>query len=252
EKVAGDAHERNHAQVLIHRGDTSPDGVTRRSEDDLDPFKQHRSPAGPVHPGQNLDQRRLAGAVVAQQTVDLARVHRHGNVSERDDRAEKLVHAARFDERGHRLSIAFLRKKLLKMTAVRSIAPRNTMNQSVWTPVKKNPWRAMPKISAPKLAPSIEPYPPVSKLPPMTAVMMASNSFCSPRSTSAEPAPSTVSAATNVAADAVPMKSSVFTRATGTPALRAACTSPPTAKIQLPNEVRVSTQAAVTVRPTHQ
>ena len=44
----------------------------------------------------------------------------------------------------------------------------------------------------------------------------------------------------------------IFTRATGTPMLRAAFGSPPTAKIQLPKRVLSSTQVATAVRPIHQ
>ena len=44
----------------------------------------------------------------------------------------------------------------------------------------------------------------------------------------------------------------IFTRATGTPMLRAAFGSPPTAKIQLPKRVLSSTQVATAVTPIHQ
>ena len=44
----------------------------------------------------------------------------------------------------------------------------------------------------------------------------------------------------------------IFTRATGTPMLRAAFGSPPTAKIQLPKRVLRSTQVATAVTPIHQ
>ena len=43
----------------------------------------------------------------------------------------------------------------------------------------------------------------------------------------------------------------IFVRRTGTPALRAALASPPTAKIQFPNRVRVRTRVAITVMPIH-
>ena len=47
---------------------------------------------------------------------------------------------------------------------------------------------------------------------------------------------------TRAAASAVDRNNSTLVRATGTPTLRAAFSSPPAAKIQLPNVVRLSTQ----------
>ncbi len=48
------------------------------------------------------------------------------------------------------------------------------------------------------------------------------------------------------------MKRMIFVRDTGTPAFRAALESPPAAKIQLPNRVRVSSQVAPSVMTIHQ
>ena len=95
-------------------------------------------------------------------------------------------------------------------------------------------------MSAPKVAPTTEPYPPVSSVPPITAAMIASNSFCRPRSAAAEPTSQIWSMAKIQAQNAVNMKRETFTRRTGTPTFFAALASPPTAKIQLPNRVWVS------------
>ena len=54
-------------------------------------------------------------------------------------------------------SVTFLRMKLLNSTAMRSMAPRNTLNQSVLTPVKKMPICTVPKMIAPNMAPIAEP-----------------------------------------------------------------------------------------------
>ena len=56
-----------------------------------------------------------------------------------------------------------------------------------------------------------------------------------------------VSAQTNDVA----MNSPIFTRATGTPTLRAAFASPPTPKIQLPMRVRARTHVASAVIAIH-
>jgi hypothetical protein len=71
--------------------------------------------------------------------------------------------------------------------------------------------------------------------------MMAWNSKSVPLSTSADPASRTWITARSVAATAVAMKSTIFTRLTGTPTLRAATGSPPVPKIQFPNVVRSKT-----------
>ena len=57
---------------------------------------------------------------------------------------------------------------------------------------------------------------------------------------------------TSAAHIAVVMNSAILTRATGTPTLRAAFASPPTAKIQLPARVRESTQVATAAMTIHQ
>jgi hypothetical protein len=68
--------------------------------------------------------------------------------------------------------------------------------------------------------------------------MIASNSFCSPRRTSPLLTPRTWIVASSAADAAVAMNRRTFTRATGTPTLRAATALPPEPKIQLPNGVR--------------
>ncbi len=57
---------------------------------------------------------------------------------------------------------------------------------------------------------------------------------------------------TSQAAVAVVMNSAIFVRAAGTPTARAACSFPPTAKIQLPALDRIRTQVARAVTPSHQ
>src|SRR5678815_296184 len=86
----------------------------------------------------------------------------------------------------------------------------------------------------------------------MTAAMTASNSFWRPRSAAAEPTSQICSMANSHAHSAVNMNSETFTRLTGTPAFLAAPASPPTAKIQLPNRVRVSWNEHAAASTAHQ
>ena len=67
-----------------------------------------------------------------------------------------------------------------------------------------------------------------------------------------EPSRSAIMMPTSAAAIEVITNSSTLTFWTGTPMLRAAFCSPPTAKIQLPKRVRESTQVATIVKPIHQ
>src|SRR6218665_3441192 len=104
----------------------------------------------------------------------------------------------------------------------------------------------------PRNAPTAEPQPPVSRQPPITAAMMASNSFWKPRRASVDPLSSTVMMATSPAHNAAKTNRPVLTLRTITPEFLAAVASQPEAKIQLPSGVRSSTQVANAVRPTNQ
>ena len=85
----------------------------------------------------------------------------------------------------------------------------------------------------------------------MTAAMIASNSFCKPRSAAAEPASATCSTAKSAEQSAVTTNRLTLTRATGTPIFFAAFASPPTARIQLPQRVRASTKPPIAVSTIH-
>src|SRR5439155_22887508 len=56
------------------------------------------------HAGDEIEQRRLAGAVGADQTDDLAAADRDRDVAVGDEAAEPLPDATSFEERGHRVA----------------------------------------------------------------------------------------------------------------------------------------------------
>src|SRR5260370_32813500 len=118
-------------------------------------------------------------------------------------------------------------------------------------PVKKKPWLTIPNIKAPNSAPTTVPYPPVRNVPPITAAMIASNSFNWPRPASAEPKSKTCEAPNTAAQKAENMNSVILTLLTGTPSERAALSSPPDAMIQLPKRVLERANDAAAPRPTH-
>ena len=59
-------------EVLVHHADADSDRVGRRLEVGLVPSDQDRSLVGPVHPVEDLHQRRLAGPVLTDDRVDRA------------------------------------------------------------------------------------------------------------------------------------------------------------------------------------
>ena len=79
------------------------------------------------------------------------------------------------------------------------------------------PCLVMPKMSAPRAAPIAEPYPPVSRHPPMTAAMMYSNSWPMPRLAWTEPERAITIMPTTQPQNETPMNSRTLTRPTGTP-----------------------------------
>src|SRR6185312_3672280 len=138
----------------------------------------HEIAAGrPMHARKRLDQRRLAGAVVAQQAVHFAGLDDQRNARQGDDGAKMLAQVVDLDQRaapalrpglvprgnglrrsGHpRSPVTRRRIELLNRTAINSMAPRNTWNQSLGAPVKRMPIWTTPKISAPRHAPTTEP-----------------------------------------------------------------------------------------------
>ena len=139
------------------------------------------------------------------------------------------------------------------MTAAKSKTPRKTRNKELSTPAKNKPCWTTPNMRAPSAAPMTLPYPPVKSAPPITTAMIASNSFNSPRSAPADPEFHNLARREDThAQNAENMNIKIFTRLTGTPTYRAAWASPPDAKIQLPNRVRVKTKCPTMTRPMAQ
>src|SRR6185437_13609858 len=80
-------------------GDPARPRVPRPREDDRLSLEQHLALVGYVHAGEDLDQRRLAGAVVSEHAGDLAGVHSQADVLERVDAPEVLRDRPHFERR---------------------------------------------------------------------------------------------------------------------------------------------------------
>ncbi len=96
--VLGHRHGVDEAEVLVDEGDGH--GVGARC--DVLPLPAHPAFGRRIDPGQDLDQRRLAGAVLAQKRVDFAPMHVEIDVVERQRAGELLDDAAELEEGGSR------------------------------------------------------------------------------------------------------------------------------------------------------
>ena len=86
-------------QVLVDDLDAVPARLDRPVQHDLLAVHAHRAVARPEVAGDHLDQRRLAGAVVAHQADDLAGLERQRNVVDRLDGAEMFRNVGEFENR---------------------------------------------------------------------------------------------------------------------------------------------------------
>ena len=99
EEVAPDLHERHDGEVLVDGRDAVVERLPRRAEVHLLAVDLQRALVVRVQAGDDLDQGRLAGAVVAEHAGDLAGVDRQVDALERPDGAVDLADVDHLDER---------------------------------------------------------------------------------------------------------------------------------------------------------
>ena len=97
--VLGDGLRRDQREVLVDHPEPGRDRVARRAEFDGRPVEEDLAGVRPVEPRQDVHQRALAGPVLAQQGVDLARAQVEINLVVGDDAGERLDDAARLERR---------------------------------------------------------------------------------------------------------------------------------------------------------
>ena len=90
EHVAGHVQLRDERQFLVDGGDAVALGVAAVLEADRHPVDRDRAGVGLVKAGEHLDKSALAGPVLADQGVDLARVHLEVDAAERCHAGERL------------------------------------------------------------------------------------------------------------------------------------------------------------------
>ena len=115
-----------------------------------------------------------------------------------------------------------LRILSLAKTAARSTVPTKTLNHAPSIQGMKNTaFATSPNVTAPKTTPTMVPKPPVMRMPPTTAIAIASSSLNIPFAASDEFVSKTWQVAKMVAQNAENIKSPTLTRFTGTPFARA-------------------------------
>jgi len=88
-------------EVLVHHADARGDRIGRRGELDLLAVDLHDALVGRLHAVEDLHERRLAGAVLAADRVDLARFDGEVDVVVGDHAGEAFRDADQFDRRDH-------------------------------------------------------------------------------------------------------------------------------------------------------
>ena len=88
--VLGDRHHRDQHEVLVHHADAGFDRVLRGAEDDGLALQQDLPLVGLVEAVEDVHERRLAGAVLAEEGVHLALAHVEADVVVGDDAREPL------------------------------------------------------------------------------------------------------------------------------------------------------------------
>src|SRR5262249_37695069 len=139
-QVARDVQRRRHRECLVHGLDAGVAGVLRALEVHEPAVDVELAGIGHERAGEALDERRLAGAVVADDRQDLARVKVEVDAVEPDDAAERLHHAASGQHRflGGRHARTFL---IHWSTATARITSRPTASTRYWssTPASDSP-----------------------------------------------------------------------------------------------------------------
>ena len=97
--VLGDRHHRNEHEVLVHHADPALDRVLRRAERDALAVEDDLALVGLREPVEDVHQRRLAGAVLAEQRVHLAAAEVEVDVVVGDGAGEDLRDSPQLEDR---------------------------------------------------------------------------------------------------------------------------------------------------------
>ena len=163
EHVVRDRERRDQREILVDGVDPERARVVDRAEVHLLAVDEDPAGVGPVEPAQDLDQRRLAGAVVADQAEALSLAEAERDVDEGRDGAEALRDALDPD-RGGRLGAhcslpRFRRRATCTLTIIDAMIaiPMIRSKVNALTPMMLNPVRRITSTATPMKAPITEP-----------------------------------------------------------------------------------------------
>src|SRR5262249_3601197 len=148
-------------EVLVDGLDAGALRIARACEPHGLPAHPDRPAVVGVHAGEDLDQRGLARAVVAEQADDLAGKQLTRHVVDGAHRAKVLVHADHLDKRAGHRAFRFVYSTSNHTAAIR-IRPMRIWRLALLTSSRTMPLSRLWMMSAPTTAPGTEPAPPAS------------------------------------------------------------------------------------------
>src|SRR5262249_37601282 len=98
---------RQQVDLLVDGRDTGLEPGLRRARRDLDPAKTNDAGIARENAGDHLDQGGLAGAILAEQSMDLARAEREIDVLQRAHRAKTLGYPAHLQKERSGIAAVF-------------------------------------------------------------------------------------------------------------------------------------------------
>ena len=99
--VLGHGHHRDEHEVLVHHADPLGDGIVRTADVDFFAVQEDLAFIGPVETVEDVHQGGLAGAVLAEKTVNLALMQLKADVIVGQDAGEALGDALHFESQRH-------------------------------------------------------------------------------------------------------------------------------------------------------
>src|SRR5215211_2020485 len=176
EQVVGDVERWRHGEGLVDGLDAVGPRVDRRPHLDRRAVEQDLALVRQDRARKALDQRRLAGAVVADHGQYLARPQVEVRAGESRHVPVALDQPARLQDRGRigrRHAFTFrIHWSIATAAMISTPTAKSCHNTSV--PASVNPLRSTPTISAPKSVPTTRPRPPKRLVPPITTAVIES------------------------------------------------------------------------------
>src|SRR5271166_1198742 len=250
EHVVVDAEPVDQRQILIDAFDAERAGLIDRAELHRPALDEHLPGIGLVIAGQDLDQGRFAGAVVAEDAERLAPRHLERDARERGDAAKglhQLFGTDRFGRARHAGPPPRSRARwMLAIIAIRIAAPITISKVKALIPCNVKPSCNTPSMMPPMSPPMIVPAPPAIAVPPMTPEATAKNMMLLPPARgSIEPTRNASSSPVSPPKVLVNTKLPILMRLMAMPASAAAMMLPPIAVVCRPQRVWRSTTCMI-------